>query len=1324
MASNQIQQTGSFYLTGSFTASLGFDGTASIARKAARVEEILSGGDGIESFGYNGSTARTVTIDTSSAHFNAPINAITGSVVKSGSISGTTLNLHLGDGTTLANVLASASYAITASHALNSAGTDTFDEIVVTVLNYAGQDKYTINGLEAPTLTLSRAGTYRFDLSDATNAGHPLAFRTIADASYTTGVTQVGTPGTAGAYTEIVVGFDTPVNLRYYCTVHGNIMGNLLNVTDMFDLSATGSLQGTLDGTATTASLAVNNIVTASAVINRITFEKGDGSTFDVFVAQSGSIATASFAESVEYDGILNKPTLVSGSSQISYTGITDITPGLVSASAQITLEDTTFTDGDAFSVLRTDGAGNVAFDFADRAYFNIRAQEVLVKGDPIYVSGYSAGQDRVLVSKADASDPTKMPAIGLAAEALAVNANGQGVTVGVLDNAATNTFAAGDELYVANGGGLTATAPTGADEVQPVGIVIRSDAALGRINVAARMSSATAASATVDTGSLLTTASIDGVDITFTKGDASTFDITVDTGSSTADSASFSTRVTDLEDFSSSLDATYVTEAELVAATASLSSSLTTTDQTISSSVATLSGSASTARNQIAVDYIAADTTLSASLTTTDQTISSSVAALSASASTSRDAIVASVSGAFASDSSSFSTRITAQEDFSSSLDATYATEAELRAITASSVVTASALVNTITFEKGDGSTFAVSIAQSGSVETASRAEGLFNSLGSGKGIENFTFDGTLTGVTVDLDTGSAHFTDAVNTITSSLSASLTTTDQTISSSVAALSASASTSRDAIVASVSGAFASDSSSLAGRVTSLEDFSSSLDATYVTEAELVAATASLSASLTTTDQTISSSVATLSGSASDSRNAIVANISGAFSIPDGTVSSSAQTISNLQGTDIISGSSQLPSGIVSSSAQTIANLPAGTVSGSAQVTGSTLITGSVKGNTLTFEKGDGSTFDLLVITSSGGGGSTDTGSLLTTASVSETTMSFTKGDASTFEVYITSSVSASFAETASLLLGSVESASFASTASFVTASNVHGPHGISSVATASRAITSSKVDPISALSDLQHFVDDGAAGIGGIPKGGLYRNGNFVLIRIADIPFSQTHYLSSWGQNDYVDFGGRLTGFFEDNETWSYGWTEVASIPTGFTTYISYGTDDFAHGDIWTNATTRYVYNVHPTGNTTLQGHTTEPALSGFDSWLYTFDGTTRNGYLNGTLVFTSTVTTDMPSSGTGTGNITFGTDKLYTPNAPYAAGANSFYISDQVLGSSIGTTAFNNGGDITSDAEYSKVNSFVNVTSTGVIDITGNFTPTIQGTLTFTAVP
>ena len=72
------------------------------------------------------------------------------------------------------------------------------------------------------------------------------------------------------------------------------------------------------------------------------------------------------------------------------------------------------------------------------------------------------------------------------------------------------------------------------------------------------------------------------------------------------------------------------------------------------------------------------------------------------------------------------------------------------------------------------------------------------------------------------------------------------------------------------------------------------------------------------------------------GSASYAATASFALNSGEGTSP-GTVSSSAQTISNLQGTDIISGSGQLPSGIVSSSAQTISNLPAGTVSGSSQL---------------------------------------------------------------------------------------------------------------------------------------------------------------------------------------------------------------------------------------------------------------------------------------------------------------------------------------------------------------------------------------------------
>ena len=71
----------------------------------------------------------------------------------------------------------------------------------------------------------------------------------------------------------------------------------------------------------------------------------------------------------------------------------------------------------------------------------------------------------------------------------------------------------------------------------------------------------------------------------------------------------------------------------------------------------------------------------------------------------------------------------------------------------------------------------------------------------------------------------------------------------------------------------------------------------------------------------------------------------------------------------------------------------------------ASYTPNALVTASVSLNTITFTKGDGSTFPITVNTGSGGG-STNTGSLLTTASVSLNTITFTKGDGSTFPITV------------------------------------------------------------------------------------------------------------------------------------------------------------------------------------------------------------------------------------------------------------------------------------------------------------------------------
>ena len=97
---------------------------------------------------------------------------------------------------------------------------------------YGTGNRFYINGELAPVLYLQEGNTYIFDQANASNATHILAFSTNPNnspvATYTTGVTTVGTPGNAGASTTINVApvktTGAPV-LFYYCTAHAG-MGN------------------------------------------------------------------------------------------------------------------------------------------------------------------------------------------------------------------------------------------------------------------------------------------------------------------------------------------------------------------------------------------------------------------------------------------------------------------------------------------------------------------------------------------------------------------------------------------------------------------------------------------------------------------------------------------------------------------------------------------------------------------------------------------------------------------------------------------------------------------------------------------------------------------------------------------------------------------------------------------------------------------------------------------------------------------------------------------------------------------------------------------
>ena len=101
---------------------------------------------------------------------------------------------------------------------------------VVTVASVDSVNKFHIAGVSNPTLNFSKANVYIFDLSDSSNAGHPLVFKTSGSVAYTTGVVVTGTAGQAGAKVTITVAASAPLALLYSCSAHGNAMGNTIAV--------------------------------------------------------------------------------------------------------------------------------------------------------------------------------------------------------------------------------------------------------------------------------------------------------------------------------------------------------------------------------------------------------------------------------------------------------------------------------------------------------------------------------------------------------------------------------------------------------------------------------------------------------------------------------------------------------------------------------------------------------------------------------------------------------------------------------------------------------------------------------------------------------------------------------------------------------------------------------------------------------------------------------------------------------------------------------------------------------------------------------------
>ena len=112
--------------------------------------------------------------------------------------------------------------------AFNTSAISGTETIPVKVVNYGGNNKYTLDGIRQDSIALTIGKTYIFDQSDSSNSGHPLRLSTTANGThgggteYTTGVTTTSTQ------TQIVVSSSTPSPLYYYCSNHSGMGGNII----------------------------------------------------------------------------------------------------------------------------------------------------------------------------------------------------------------------------------------------------------------------------------------------------------------------------------------------------------------------------------------------------------------------------------------------------------------------------------------------------------------------------------------------------------------------------------------------------------------------------------------------------------------------------------------------------------------------------------------------------------------------------------------------------------------------------------------------------------------------------------------------------------------------------------------------------------------------------------------------------------------------------------------------------------------------------------------------------------------------------------------
>ena len=213
---------------------------------------------------------------------------------------------------------------------LNDSTNVFYSEATVT----ASGGKFYVDGTQQQELHLQKGMTYRFNQSDSSNNSHPFYFSTTSDGThnsgskYTTGVTEVGTPGSSGSYTQIIVQQDTPT-LYYYCGNHSGMGGKA--VIDIQEKLTTGSVTNDMLAGSIANDKLSNNTISFGGISLALggtdatpAFNLSDATNYPTS-SLTGTITNAQLAGSIANDKLTNNTVSFGGVSLA--LGGSDATP-------------------------------------------------------------------------------------------------------------------------------------------------------------------------------------------------------------------------------------------------------------------------------------------------------------------------------------------------------------------------------------------------------------------------------------------------------------------------------------------------------------------------------------------------------------------------------------------------------------------------------------------------------------------------------------------------------------------------------------------------------------------------------------------------------------------------------------------------------------------------------------------------------------------------------------------------------------------------------------------------------------------------------------